>query len=248
MLNRIKERAKLNTTSQDSTDCKLCKDTSWILTEEGSYKRCDCYSKELSKRLWLNFGVDPDKVKKLNEYKPYDEVTTNAKALANKYVIEYQGETSLALLGKPGAGKTHIAIAIGSALLNRNIRVVYMPYLEVMMELKANTMDDENYSKIVGKYLKADLLIIDDLFKDKVKNGKLLPSGLTEADLKHIYRILNFRYNNHKPNVISSECTPEMILNLDEALARRILEPCGNNIVVFGEKNNYSMRRFENER
>ena len=87
----------------------------------------------------------------------------------------------------------------------------------------------------VRSFSKANLLIIDDLFKDKVKNGKLLPSGLTEADLKHIYRILNVRYNNHSPIIVSSECTPKMLMNLDEAMARRILEPCGKNIIVFGK-------------
>lgn len=240
----------MNTTSQNTeVNCKECKDTTWILTPGGAYRRCNCYSKDLMKRSWKNFGLDPDKVKKLNEYKTYDDLTKKAQKMAVDYITNYNGE-SMALLGKPGSGKTHIAVAVGAALLNKNIKVVYMPYLEVMMELKANSMDDEGYAKIVNKYLKADLLIIDDLFKDKVKNGELLKVrgyvvGLTEADLKHIYRILNFRYNNHKPNVISSECTPKMIMELDEALARRILEPCGDNIVVFGETNNYSMRKFE---
>jgi DNA replication protein DnaC len=239
------EKAKLNTTSLNSeVNCELCKDTSWILTKDGAYTRCNCFYKEQLKRMWLNFGVNPDKIKKLNAYETYDDVTTKAKEMARKYINDYKDE-SLALLGKPGAGKTHIILAIGAALLNKNIRVVYMPYLEVMMELKANSMDEENYIKIIEKYLNANLLIIDDLFKDKVKNGKLLPSGLTEADLKHIYRILNVRYNNHSPIIVSSECTPKMLMNLDEAIARRILEPCGKNIIVFGEKHNYSMRKFE---
>jgi len=197
--------------------------------------------------------MDLDKVKKLNKYKPYDEQTTKAKEKAIEYVKNYKGE-SMALLGQPGAGKTHIAVAIGAALLNKNIRVVYMPYLEVMQQLKANTNDEEYYNKIVSRYLKADLLIIDDLFKDKVKNGQLLkvngyPVALTEADMKHIYRILNQRYNNQLPIIVSSECTPEMLVNLDEALARRIIEPCGNNIIVFeGKEHNYSMKNYNHEK
>lgn len=195
--------------------------------------------------------MDLDKVKKLNDYKPYDEQTTKAKDKAFNYIKDYKGQ-SMALLGQPGAGKTHIAVSIGAALINKGIRVVYMPYLEVMQQLKANSNDEEYYNKLVSKYLKADLLIIDDLFKDKVKNGELLkyngyPVGLTEADMKHIYRILNQRYNNHLPIIVSSECTPEMLVNLDEALARRIIEPCEGNIIVFeGKEHNYSMRRFNN--
>jgi len=249
------DQAKKHPTTLINTEvnCKDCNDTTWIRTELGTYKRCNCYSQGQLKRLWSNFGLDVDKVKKLNDYKPYDEITIKAKEKAVEYVKDFKNE-SMALLGQPGAGKTHIVVAIGAALLNKNIRVVYMPYLEVMMELKSNARDEEYYTKVVNKYLKADLLIIDDLFKDKVKNGQLLkvngyPVGLTEADMKHIYRILNVRYNNHKPILVSSECTPEMLLNLDEALARRILEPCEDNIIIFeGKHHNYSMRKYGNEK
>jgi hypothetical protein len=63
--------------------------------------------------------------------------------------------------------------------------------------------------------------------------------------MKHIYPILNYRYLNYLPTIVSSECTPEILLELDEALARRLLEPAGNNIVVFrGQDYNYSMKKY----
>lgn len=44
-----------------------------------------------------------------------------------------------------------------------------MPYVEVMRELKATAMDNEYYIKLSSSYMKAKVLIIDDLFKDKLK-------------------------------------------------------------------------------
>ena len=113
-----------------------------------------------------------------------------------------------------------------------------------MRELKANSMDDEYYFKLVNRYKMAEVLVIDDLFKDKVKSGKLT-GDLTEADMKHIYPILNYRYNNKLPTIFSTECDINMLLNLDEALAGRIIESCGENITVFqGSEYNYRLRNI----
>lgn len=249
---------KLNTTSQDSEvnyKCKKCRDTTWIETEEG-FKRCKCYEKERIKRMWSKFGLDPQNTFKLNDYKPYDETTKKAKEKAINYIKEFNKikdttENSFGLFGQPGAGKSHIIIAIGVALLKENIQVVYMPYLEAIKELKANTLDQEYYIELISKYQRPTVLIIDDLFKDKIKNEQLIKDrygniiGLSETDIKHIYPILNYRYLNNLPTLISTECTQEMLIQLDEALAGRILEKCGENMTVFkGPKYNYRMRRF----
>lgn len=234
--------------------CPICKDTTWVITEEGTCKRCDCYKIEYLKRLWENFGVKSMEVKKLNEYNAYDELTKVAKENAINYIKSYDDiknnrENSYGLFGQPGAGKSHIVIAIGAALLNRKskpIPVVYMPYLEVTKELKASTMDAEYYNKLINRYSRAELLVIDDLFKDKIRNGELIKGAfITESDMKHIYPILNYRYLNHLPTIFSTECSPKILNILDEALAGRILESCGDNITVFkGPKYNYRMRKF----
>ncbi|EJP6471397.1 ATP-binding protein [Clostridium botulinum] len=176
-------------------------------------------------------------------------MTKRAKQVAIDYIRNYstiktKEENNLAFLGQPGAGKSHLAIGIGANLINSGIctNVVYMPYEEAIRELKANTMN-ESYMELTKRYTECELLIIDDLFKEKVKKGKLV-AGLTESDMKHIYPIINQRYVNNKPTIYNSECTPNMLMDLDEALAGRILEK--SNIVIFkyGLENNYRMRKF----
>lgn len=257
-LDRILSQVRMTSPSLEvKYKCPICQDTGWIETNRG-YKRCECYKREHSIRLWRGFGVDPTRVKKLSKYTPYDNLTLQAKEKATAYIKNFENisiaeENSFGLFGQPGSGKSHIVIAIGAALLNSNhpVQAIYMPYLEATRELKANVNDDEYYLKLLSRYQKAKLLIIDDLFKDKVKNGRLIKdrygnkAGLNEADIKHIMPIINYRYFNHLPTVISTECDPNVLIELDEALAGRILEPCGNNMTVFkGAQYNYRMRKF----
>lgn len=179
----------------------------------------------------------------------YDEVTKLAKDKAVEYVVNFKTISKnknnwFSLLGQPGAGKSHLIMAMGAALLNQGVSVVYMPYTEVMKEIKGNANNQDNYSKIISTYINAEVLIIDDLFKDKVKNGKII-GDLTEVDIKHIYPIINNRYYNNMPTLISSECTPEIFIDLDEAQGGRILEKSMMKVVFTKDIHNYRMKNFQ---
>lgn len=238
-------------TASSSYKCTECKDTSWI-EKDGAYTRCSCYTEEYLSRLWENFGVKIKDIKLLRDYQPYNDLTQKAKDKAADYIRSFEDikdtrENGFALLGQPGAGKTHIVLAIGKALLEKKISVVYMPYLEVIKELKALAMYQEDYEKLLSRYTRAKVLIIDDLFKDKVKKGRIT-AELSETDMKHIYPILNNRYLNYLPTIISSECTPNMLLELDEALGGRILETTGPRFsLTFKGDCNYRLKKFMKE-
>jgi len=228
----------------------MCKDTTWVEGKNG-FSRCRCYEKDRIKRLWDNFGISLEKAKKIKQYEPYDNLTEKAKSKAIEYIennteILVSDKNCFGLFGQNGAGKTHLVVGIGVALINQGIQVAYMPYVEATKELKvnANSLGQEYYMQLYNRYTKAQVLIIDDLFKDKTKNGKLI-ADITETDIKHFYPILNYRYNNNLPIVFSTECTPEMLVHLDEAQCGRILERCQRFMVIFkGSKYNYRMKEF----
>lgn len=108
------------------------------------------------------------------------------------YINKFQSikilrNNSFGLFWQPGAGKSHIVIAIGAALLDKGIQVVYMPYLEAMRQFKVNANDYKYYLKFSNRYQKTKVVIIDDFLKDKIKNGQLIKDnyghikGLNEA-------------------------------------------------------------------
>ncbi len=66
------------------------------------------------------------------------------------------------LIGPPGVGKSHLAQAIGAEVAKRGKRVLYRSIFDVVAELMDDDLADRHH-KIMTRYLKCDLLIIDDM-------------------------------------------------------------------------------------
>lgn len=230
LVEKLRKIHKENYEDKTNRTCNKCNDTLWV-EENGSYKRCECFKELQAKSLWERFGVRLSDVKTLEDYQSINKTTTTIKLGAMHYIsnfmkIRESRENSFSVLGQSGSGKTHITIAIGEKMIRGGVETVYMPYIEGMRLLKSLAIDHEAYTRELNRFLRAEVLIIDDLFKDKVRNGQIIGS-LTEVDMKHIYPILNFRYVNRLPTIYSSELTIDSIEVLDEAVGRRIRESCG---------------------
>ena len=79
------------------------------------------------------------------------------------------------------------------------------------------------------------MLLIDDLFKGSV----------TDSDKSIIFEIIDYRYFNQKPLIISTEKTCEELLNIDEAIGSRIIEMSNGYIVENkGLKSNYRLFKY----
>lgn len=133
-------------------------------------------------------------------------------------------------MGQVGSGKTHLSLAIANELMDSGVGVVYMSYREVITRLKQNIMDEVYYHRVMGKYKNARVLLIDDLFKGKI----------TESDINIVFELLNFRYFNKLPVIVSCEMDVNRILNIDEAIGSRLVEMC-DIVEVKGRKLNYRM-------
>jgi DNA replication protein DnaC len=80
-----------------------------------------------------------------------------------------------------------------------------------------------------------DVLYWDDLFKH--------PKEPTSFEIDLAFEVLNYRYLNLKPTIISSERTPNELLAIDEALGSRILERSkGHLAVIQGIECNYRLK------
>ena len=66
------------------------------------------------------------------------------------------------LMGPPGTGKTHIAQAIGYAAVKQGRSVLYRSIFDVVRDFLHEEAIDEDH-KALARYLKPDLLIIDDM-------------------------------------------------------------------------------------
>lgn len=105
-----------------------------------------------------NFEVNSNNKKVYQSLKEYSEKLANS--------VERKG---LILVGNNGVGKTHLACSIANELIKNGIPIIYGTLINLLAELK-NTYDvDNNISEmeIIKLYEKVDLLIIDDLGKEK---------------------------------------------------------------------------------
>lgn len=216
--------------------CEKCGDSGWITYEKEGMtyaKHCECREVTIAKSRLEASGVSEEFLKR--GFKDFETKGNKeleyAKNVATEYYmrfneIELFKANSILFSGQVGAGKTHLSMAICNNLMNfKNVSVLYMPYRESIMKLKQSASDELNYAREINKYKNARVLLIDDLFK----------GGITQADLNAMFEIINFRYLNNKPMVISTEKTKEQLINIDEGIASRIYEMAREYTVVFDD-------------
>lgn len=202
-------------------------------------RRCNCYEVEKAKRMWEAAGIDTEQAKQtFTSFINWNESSKRAKEVAAKYYknfseIKNERSNSIAFIGQVGSGKTHLSIALAVNFLKKDITVVYMPYRDVITKLKQNMIDEEYYQKELSKYKTANILLIDDLFKGKI----------TESDINIMFEIINHRYLNNLPIIVSSEYAADKLLDFDEAVGSRILQMCkGYTVQIEGRENNYRLK------
>jgi DNA replication protein DnaC len=66
------------------------------------------------------------------------------------------------LIGPPGVGKSHLAQAIGYELIKAGKAVLYRSIFDILDDLRNDGLD-ASHQRTMKRYLKCDLLIIDDM-------------------------------------------------------------------------------------
>ncbi|QPC47132.1 ATP-binding protein [Mangrovibacillus cuniculi] len=229
-------------------NCTKCEDRLGFIyrNEDGIevWRKCDCINQFRVRKLMKSSHIT-EEFKRLSfksfitEGKP--QIIQDAFECAMFYGRDFQEIRSLrgnsvALLGQPGAGKTHLLTALSNALMKRyHAPVLYFPFVEGFNDLR----DDFNaLEEKIGHMKRVDVLFIDDLFKSAAGKPRA-----TDWTIEQMYAVINHRYLNHLPILISSELTIGEITSIDEALGSRIYEMCRSYMVLIrGDKKQLNHR------
>jgi DNA replication protein DnaC len=159
--------------------------------------------------------------------------------IRNFDTIRKQERNWFVMLGQSGSGKTMFGRAIVKALIEREgrpVRARAVKYYEMMQKLKSKS-NDTDYWNLCEAYTHCELLFVDDLLKEKAVSG-----DLTEADTKHLFTVLDTRYEARRPTILTSECTSDRLDALDEAMYGRMRERAFAEIIFDDAASNYRKR------
>jgi DNA replication protein DnaC len=209
-------------------------------------KFCECRTKKKISQAFKSSRItDEFQTKSLEnfDFKGRPPVIKEAFTCARNYLGYFETfkndrQNSIALLGRPGCGKTHLLMAVSNGLILKGYQVLYFPWVEGFNEIKDDfTMMEER----INKMQKVDVLYIDDMWK-----GRKNP---TDFQLEQAFAVINHRYMEKKPTLISSERDIDDMCEFDEGIGSRINEMCKDfRLVVKGGKEvNYRLRDEDSE-
>lgn len=147
--------------------------------------------------------------------------TRRALAVCKRWAADYpRGDAAdglgIALVGPVGTGKTHLAAAIVNALVNRGHYPLFVSVPDLIARFRAG-IEAGTAERQLLLAKSAPVLVLDDLGAERV----------TDWAAEQLYRLVNARYENLAPTIVTTNCEPsELSERLGERTVSRLLESC----------------------
>lgn len=216
-------------------DCEMCKNKGFVfMVDEGREvtMQCKCVVTRNNLRSLRNVGIDLDSCG-FDKYEATEEWQKTAKEKAKSYSYYLDGWFFIG--GAVGCGKTLLCSSILKEQIHLGTPAKYMPWRDEAGRLKAAVNNNDEYQRLIEPLKNVGILYIDDFFKG---------ANITKGDVNLAFEIINSRYVNKKPTIISCELSIDDLISIDEALGSRIYERTKGNYVFIkqGQHKNQRMK------
>lgn len=214
-------------------ECAHCENRRWLLSDVGLVPCPECkWVQNRRVQIAEGFGSHNEKANQ----QTFENFSTRNNASIKAALDEAKRFASdpkgwLVLYGPPGTGKTHLCAAIRNELRKRVIPVAFIRAVDLVSALKATFDRDEDgrsrssegYEQRRKRFEELDVLIIDDMGAERA----------TEWTSAEWFTILDARYMNRLPTVISSNLDARDRTAFDSRLVDRWCDTTSGNRAVF---------------
>lgn len=241
--------------------CKKCGDTGWKIQidEQGNYKTnsiglllempCNCLLEKQNEEMLKRAGLyERVKINTFSKYVPKNDNEKKAKKKAIQFTKDFK-DNWLILSGMTGTGKTHLGVAAWNEVQKTNlskglvkgIRAEMIVYNDLISKIALGKRYDEDESsfEVIERYKHVSILLIDDLFRNNIN----------KESVEWMYQILNYRYDNKLPTIITTNNNILEIESINAPIHGRMYERSGHGIywAHFEEDKKTNYRIFPNE-
>lgn len=188
--------------------CPICTD------EDAKVRRCEEEERaaiEKAQRWQRKLGIAgiPERfhTRTLDSYVAINAGQKNALSFATEYAESFEtaqkmGRSAI-FCGKPGTGKTHLAVGIGLHVMTLGRQVLFTTVQRAVRRVKDSWRNDSNESEtdVIDLLVEPDLLILDEI---GVQFGSDFEKNL-------MFDILNERYEKSRPSLLLSNLTADEV-------------------------------------
>lgn len=187
----------------ESADIKLapcpdCGGTGWEFVEGKGVKPCPCKGATRIQQLLSQSRIPlffADKT--LDDFEAYNISLRRAVMNSKKFIDEFPlVDSGLLYVGKPGVGKTHLALAVLKEIIKKGFSGLFYDFRDLLKEIQDSYNPNTHTSelKILTPVFQSDLLVLDELGANK-------PTAWVQETITHI---ITKRYNDKKTTIFSS--------------------------------------------